>query len=157
MVRTLYASQVRVPGFMVKQFYVAGSLRNANGGFELQARNPMGDGRLTGIRDFQVDGTRVDVAAVSAIRAGDTAWTLATAVTPMTPVLFRKGDVVTFHVAGITLSPGTHRLDLDLIERDLGELLLTLEDRVAPGAGPTGMPGGGPTGSPGPAGGSPGA
>jgi hypothetical protein len=122
---------MRVPGFMVKQFYVAGSLRNANGGFELQARNPMGDGHLTSIREFQVDGTKVDPSAVSAIRAGDATWTPATAVSAATPVLFRKGDAVTFHVAGITLSPGRHRLDLDLVERDLGQLLLTLEDNVA--------------------------
>jgi hypothetical protein len=122
---------MRVPDFMVRQFYVGGSLRNDDAGFRLQARNPLADGRLTGVRRFAVDGTPIELSSVSALREGDADWLSATDLSPTSPVIFRKGDVVTFHVAGPALEPGQHKLDLDLIERDAGLLSLSLSDTLA--------------------------
>jgi hypothetical protein len=122
---------MRIPDFMVRQFYVGGSLRNDEAGFRLQARNPLADGRLVGVRRFAVDGAAVDLSSVSAIRDGDADWLSAADVSPTSPVTFRKGDVVTFHVAGSALQPGAHKLDLDLIERDAGLLSLSLSDTLA--------------------------
>jgi hypothetical protein len=122
---------MRVPDFMVRQFYVGGSLRNDDAGFRLQARNPLADGRLVGVRRFAVDGAAIELSAVRANRQGEADWTSATDVSPTSPVLFRKGDVVTFHVAGPALEAGRHKLDLDLIERDAGLLSLSLSDTVA--------------------------
>ena len=62
---------MRVPGFMVKQFYVAGSLRNTPTGFSVQARNGMADGLLVGIGAISVDGVAIEPAAVSAQREGE--------------------------------------------------------------------------------------
>jgi hypothetical protein len=122
---------MRVPDVMVRRFYVDGSLRNDAAGFQLQASNPLADGRLVGVRRFAVDNAPIELSSVSAIRDGDAAWVSAADVSPTSPVLFRKGDVVTFHVRGPALVPGQHRLDLDLIERDAGLLSLTLSDTVA--------------------------
>lgn len=122
---------MRVPAFLVRQFYVAGSLRNVEGGFQLQARNALTDGMLVGIGAFAVDGQAIEPGAVSAVRGGDTTWIRAADVSRYAPVAFRKGDAVTFHVAGPPLAPGVHRLDLDLIERDAGLLSLTLDEEVA--------------------------
>ena len=124
---------MRVPGFIVRQFYVGGSLRNAGDGFELQARNPMGDGSLVGIRRIAVDGTGVEPTAVTAWRNGSNEVIPATAVTRETPVSFRKGDAVTFHIAGKPLSAGKHKLELEIVERDAGLLQLSLEDKLAEG------------------------
>lgn len=120
-----------MPGFLVRQFYLKGSLRNEEGGFRLEARNPMGDGMLVGIGRFSVDGDPIDRADVSAIRDGDAEWTIGAAVSRMSPVLFRKGDHVTFHVADRTLSQGKHKLELEIIERDAGSLSLSLEDEIS--------------------------
>jgi hypothetical protein len=122
---------VRVPGFLVRQFYIGGSLRNAGDGFELQARNPMGDGNLVGIRRIAVDGTAIEPTAVSARRNGSDEVIPAIAVSRHTPVRFRKGDAVTFHIAGHPLSAGKHKLELEIIERDAGLLQLSLEDKLA--------------------------
>jgi hypothetical protein len=122
---------MRVPGFIVKQFYVGGSLRNAGDGFELQARNPMGTGSLVEIRSIGVDGTAVSPSAVTARRAGSDQEVRATDVTRLTPVAFQKGDTVTFHISGQPLSPGRHRLELEIVERDAGLLQLSLEDDLA--------------------------
>jgi hypothetical protein len=122
---------MRVPGFIVRKFYVNGSLRNADGGFQLQATNPLGDGLLVGIGRFAVDGEGIDPADVSAIRDGDADWTRGNEVSAASAVAFHKGDRVTFHVAGRTLSAGRHRLEVEIFERDAGRLSLTLEDDIA--------------------------
>jgi hypothetical protein len=122
---------VRVPGFIVGQFYVGGSLRNAGDGFELQARNPMGDGSLVGIQRIAVDGTTIEPTAVTARRDGSDEVIPATAVSRQTPVIFRKGDAVTFHISGHTLSAGKHKLELEIVERDAGLLQLSLEDKLS--------------------------
>jgi hypothetical protein len=121
---------MRVPGFIVNKFYVKGSLRNADGGFQLQARNPLGDGMLVGIGRFAVDGEPIDPSDVSAIRDGDTEWTRGDAVSKTSPVAFRKGDAVTFNIAGRELRPGKHKLEVEIFERDAGQLSLSLEDTI---------------------------
>jgi hypothetical protein len=121
---------MRVPGFIVNRFYVKGSLRNADGGFQLEARNPLGDGMLVGIGRFAVDGEPIDPADVSAIRDGDTEWTRGDAVSRTSPVTFRKGDAVTFNIAGRQLKPGKHKLEVEIFERDAGQLSLSLEDSI---------------------------
>jgi hypothetical protein len=122
---------MRVPGFIVNRFYVKGSLRNADGGFQLQARNPLGDGMLVGIGRFAVDGDSIDPGDVSAIRDGDSDWTRGDQVSSTSPVAFHKGDAVTFNVAGRTLQPGKHKLEVEIFERDAGRLSLTLEDHLS--------------------------
>lgn len=124
---------MRVPGFIVRQFYVKGSLRNADGGFQLKARNPLGDGLLVGIGQFSVDGESIDPGDVSAIRDGDADWTRGDEVSRLSPVAFKKGDAVTFNVAGRTLTAGKHRLEVEIFERDAGRLSLSLEDDIAKG------------------------
>ncbi len=56
---------MRVPDFMVRQFYVGGSLQHEGDGFRLQARNGLADGTLVGIGRISVDGQLVDPAAVT--------------------------------------------------------------------------------------------
>jgi hypothetical protein len=123
---------MRVPDFLVRQFYVAGSLQTEGDGFRLQARNGIGDGTLVGIWKLTVDGTPIDLASVTATREGDDRVYRATDVSPTTPVSFRRNDVVTLHVAGFPLSPGDHRFEVELVEVNAGSLTLTLKDRPRP-------------------------
>jgi hypothetical protein len=121
---------VRVPGFLLRQLYIQGSLRNEPGGFSLQARNPLGDGTLTRIGRISVDGQDIAAEDVSAIREGDPTIYRAADVTPQAPVTFRRGDVVTFHVTGWELEPGEHRLELEVDELNLGHVSLAIRDRI---------------------------
>ena len=121
---------MRVPDFLVRQFYVPGSLRHEADGFSLQARNGMGEGTLVGIGTVAVDGTVIDPAAISATRAGDGTVHRAADVSRSAPVSFGRGDVVTFHIAGYTLAPGEHRFEVEVFELNLGSLQLSLKDAV---------------------------
>jgi hypothetical protein len=121
---------VRIPGFIARQFYVAGSLRNTADGFELQAQNPMGAGVLVGVGQMKVDGREIDPETVTARRAGDPDAIRAKDVTRIQPVAVSKGDRVTLHVDGAPLPPGEHELDVELFELNLGELSFSISDRV---------------------------
>jgi hypothetical protein len=122
---------VRIPGFIARQFYVAGSLRNTDSGFQLQAQNPMGDGVLVGVGQMRVDGRDIAADAVSAQRPGDPTPIRATDVSATNPVVVTRGDHVTLHVSGPSLAPGEHELEVELFERNIGQLSFAISDTVA--------------------------
>ena len=122
---------MNVPGFLVRQFYVAGSLRNAGEGFELRARNAFGDGMLVGIGRLSVDGRPIDRAAVAAFPDDGSSPILAADVSRRRPVRFRRGDAITLRVAGTVLEPGEHHLAVELDELNLGRLRFEISDRLA--------------------------
>jgi hypothetical protein len=122
---------MQVPGFIARQFYVQGSLRNTPDGYQLEAHNPMGDGTLVGIGKIAVDGQTVPIESVTAVRQGDPEPIAATALSAMSPIRVRKGDRVTLSIRGPQLTVGDHRLEVELFERDLGALRFSLTDRVA--------------------------
>ena len=120
---------MNIPGFIARQFYVAGSLRNTGTGWELQAQNPMGDGVLVGVGRMSVDGKEIPAASVSAQRAGE-AEIRAEDVSATRPVKVQKGDRVTLAVDGEALSRGEHKLEVELFELNLGRLAFSISDTV---------------------------
>jgi hypothetical protein len=127
---------VHIPGFIARQFYVAGSLRNTAAGFQLEAHNPMGDGTLVGVGRLRVDGNDVPADAVTAQRAGADEPIRAVDISRQQPVHVSKGDRVVLHVAGHPLAPGEHKLEVELYELNLGRLAFSLTDRLAADAQP---------------------
>jgi len=122
---------VNIPGFIARQFYVAGSLRNTDSGWELQAQNPMGDGVLVGVGRMLVDGREIPAGSVSAQRAGDAERIRAEDVSRTQPVNIHKGDRVTLAVDGEPLSPGEHKLEVELFELNMGRLSFSIADTIA--------------------------
>lgn len=123
---------MNIPGFIARQFYVSGSLRNTPTGFQLEARNPMGDGTLVGVGRLRIDGSDIPAEAVSAQKAGaDEPPMQASAVTSDQPVRVSKGDRVILRVEGDPLAPGEHKLEVELFELNLGRLRFSLSDTLA--------------------------
>jgi hypothetical protein len=125
---------MRVPGFLVRQFHVGGSLRRDGDGFSIQARNPLGDGTLVKIGQVSVDGHAIEPQSITATRDGEEGVHHAADVSQATPVTFRKGDVVTFHIAGHPLEPGKHRFEIEVFELNMGRLHLAFDDTLKPSA-----------------------
>ena len=121
---------MNIPGFIARQFYVAGSLRNTDTGWELQAHNPMGDGTLVGVGKIKVDGTDIPVEAVTAQRTGEAEPIRAVDVSRQRPVSVFRGDRVTLAVEGTPLATGEHRLDVELYELNMGRLSFSIKDQV---------------------------
>ncbi len=122
---------MNIPGFLARQFYVAGSLRNNESGWELQAQNPMGAGTLVGIGKLRVDGRDIAAESVTAQRSGDPEPIRAQNVSRTNPVSVFKGDHVTLHVDGEPLTAGEHRLEVELYEINMGRLSFSITDRIA--------------------------
>jgi hypothetical protein len=122
---------VNVPGFIARQFYVAGSLRNYDDGFQLEAHNPLGNGTLVGVGRIRVDGTDIEPARVSAQLSGEPTPIRAADVSVTNPIAVRQGDRVTLRVAGAPLAAGRHELHVELIEVNLGRLAFSISDDLA--------------------------
>ena len=123
---------MKIPGFIARSFYVGGSLRNTDRGFEMQAQNPMGDGVLVGVGRMRVDDRDIDPATVTAQRPSDPEPLRAADVSRMNPVHVTKGDRVTLHVDGEPLAPGEHKLEVELTELNLGQLAFAITDDIRP-------------------------
>lgn len=121
---------MKVPGFLVKQFYVSGSLRNTASGFSLQARNPMGDGLLVGVGRVAVNGREIPLDRITAQRVGEAQTFRASDVNSRNPIPVRQGDRVTLNVSGLKLASGKHQLEVELFEGSLGTLRLSVADRL---------------------------
>jgi hypothetical protein len=121
---------VNIPGFIARQFYVAGSLRNTDSGWELQAHNPMGDGTLVGVGKLRVDGQEIPAESVTAQRTGEAEPIRAQDVSRTRPVTVFKGDRVTLAVAGVPLAAGQHSLEVELFELNLGRLSFSITDHI---------------------------
>lgn len=121
---------MNIPGFIARQFYVAGSLRNTETGWELQAQNPMGDGTLIGVGTMRVDGEAIPAERVTARRTGDPEPIRAMDASRTRPVSVFRGDKVTLHVEGEPLEAGEHRLDVVLDELNLGRLSFSITDTI---------------------------
>jgi hypothetical protein len=128
--QTGYAAPMRVPDFLVRQFYVKGSLQPEGDGFRLQARNGMGDGTLVGISRVTMDGQQIEPSSISAQLVGSDTVHQAADVSRAAPVSFSRGDVVTFRIAGYPLTPGEHRFEVEIYEVNLGLVQLALKDTV---------------------------
>ena len=122
---------MNIPGFIARQFYVSGSLRNTDSGWELQAQNPMGDGVLVGVGRMSVDGREIPAESVSAQRVGEDERLRAKDVSRTNPVKVSKGDRVTLAVEGEQLAAGEHKLDVELVELNLGALSFSISDKIA--------------------------
>ena len=122
---------MNVPGFIARQFYVSGSLRNTESGWEVKAQNPMGSGVLVGVGRLRVDGTDIAPEAVTAQRDGDAEVMSASEVSRQRPVRVGKGDQVTLRVAAQPLASGEHTLDVELFEVNMGRLAFSITDRVS--------------------------
>ena len=122
---------MNIPGFIARQFYVAGSLRNTESGFELQAQNPMGAGTLVGVGRIRVDGLDIPADSVSARRSDEAEPIRAQDISKFKPVSVFKGDQITLHVDGEPLPSGEHRLEVELFELNLGRLAFSITDSIA--------------------------
>ena len=122
---------MNVPGFIARQFYVAGSLRNTTDGFALDAHNPLGGGTLVGVGRMRVDGRELPADAVTAHRPGSDEPVRAVEVSRANPIRVELGDRVTLRVVGEPLAPGRHELEVELFELNLGRLAFTISDRLA--------------------------
>lgn len=118
-----------VPSFLLKKLYVKGSFKNTSNGFQLSLKNTLVPGTLLGISPLQIDGRDVPLDRIQLV-VGENAPMRANQITFDKPSTFQLNAVVTFLVDDQPLSPGPHRLTVQVNTKEAGELKIDAEDTI---------------------------
>jgi hypothetical protein len=119
---------MQIPAFMLKQFYQAGSLANAEQGFQFALTNPMVPATIVEILEVSVGGTPYALESLTFAQDGITREALS--VSEAMPVTFKKGAVVAVTARGQILAPGTHALTVKVRTDEFGPLKVEVEDHI---------------------------
>ncbi len=118
-----------IPSFLLKKLYVKGSFKNTPNGFELALRNTLAPGTLIGISPMQIDGREIPLAHVL-IATGDAAPVRASGISLASPRQFPLNVIVKFQVEDQPLTPGNHRVTVQVNTKEAGELKIDAEDSI---------------------------
>jgi hypothetical protein len=119
---------MQVPAFMLKQFYQAGSLRNAEHGLQFALTNPLMPATIVEILEVAIAGKVHDLTSIAFSQDG--AQREAPSVSHEAPVAFKKGAVVTVTILGESLEPGTHAVSFKVKTGEFGSLQVDVEDTI---------------------------
>lgn len=118
-----------IPNFIIKKLYVSGSLRNQTDGVAFDIHNTLGPGILSHINSIKLDGEVypsnqivfiVDDKAIPGDQISDS--------TPMHLMLHQKATCI---IKGATASEGKHTLTMDLISKEAGKIVISIQDQLA--------------------------
>lgn len=109
-----------VPAFMLKKLFVKGSLRNNLEGFEFQLKNVLAPGTITGVLPLVVDDQTYCADNLYIIQSEEQR--AANQIGKEQPFSFALNSQVTMAVRGPQLKPGSHRIVIDVITKEAGEL-----------------------------------
>ncbi|HEC34230.1 MAG TPA: hypothetical protein ENI37_05885 [Chloroflexi bacterium] len=118
-----------IPPVLLKKLYVKGSLRAEGDGFALDLKNSIAPGTILGFKGLELDGAPVELAQVAIVRPGGQALP-ASDISADHPFQFPLGATFTLLVAGTSLEPGDHRLNIRVVVRDVGPLEIPVADRA---------------------------
>lgn len=118
----------KIPEFLLKAFYVKGSLCTDEDGFEFQLKNELGPARIIGARPLQLDRRPIPIEDCRFLH-GDSEASFAE-VTAEQSVLMRKGEAVTVRVRAAKLRPGRHTLGIGVVVKDMGPINFSITDQV---------------------------
>ena len=127
-VQSEHSSPRRVPGFLVFRVYRFGSLRRLADGFTFTLHNPTMPVFIQRVREFRVDGERIDPALIELICAGQTH--SAITLSPESPLEFSTGEDLTLVIHVSLTAPGKHEFELTGQLFGLGELTARWKDTL---------------------------
>lgn len=119
---------MQVPAFMLKQFYQAGSLKNAQSGLQFGLTNPLMPATIVEILEVAIAGHAHDLGRVAFAQDGIERGALS--VSQTAPVDFRKGALVTVMITGASLEPGRHGVRFQVRTLEFGSLSVEVEDTL---------------------------
>ena len=122
---------ITVPGFLLRRLYVKGSLRATQDGLAFEIKNSLGSGYARGMQPLILDGVEIPMEdSHFTIDERTVAFSEVTKDIPFTLALNRA---TTITAAGITLSPGTHKVGMGFDVQGLGTLRFDFTDVVPDG------------------------
>ena len=119
-----------IPQLLLRQLYTFGSLINENGGFRLSLKNRLTDVTLLRILRIRVNHHELSAADLQ-VDLGDGCWMPATAVSPDNPIPFALRQVAHIRAPALSLSAGTHEIEISIEVKPHGSLKFKVKDHVA--------------------------
>lgn len=120
---------MRIPSFLVREFYVKGNLRNNPYGFQWEMRNVFAPSTLWDVVSLEIDGRACPLERVILYPPGGAA-IRATEVNRHSPLRFDLGTKITVEVEGNPLPVGAHEILLRLRIKEMEEIEFSLEDSI---------------------------
>src|SRR5262245_20140994 len=120
---------MQVPGFLLRRLYVKGSLRNIDGGYELDLKNSLGSGYAEQVLPLTLDGAGVPLEAAGFIVDGEAI--RFDAVTAEKTITLAMGRVVTIRVEGDPIPAGKHKIGIGFVVTGMGKMQFDVTDAVA--------------------------
>ncbi|MEM1616387.1 MAG: hydroxymethylglutaryl-CoA reductase [Pyrobaculum sp.] len=113
-----------LPPSVLRQLYVQGSLANTPEGATFKLKNSLAPATVVGL-EVAVDGQKIPTEKIYVIIGGQKRGVTELAGQGQK---FAVRDEVTILLAGVTLSPGAHRIDIKAKTKEWGELAFDVTD-----------------------------
>ncbi len=120
-----------VPGFLLRRLYVKGSLRATEEGLAFEIKNSLGSGYARGMLPLTLDGT--DIPMEDSRFTVEDRLVAFTEVTKDVPFTLAFNRATTITAAGVSLTPGTHKVGMAFDVQGLGTLRFDFTDVVPDG------------------------
>jgi hypothetical protein len=118
-----------VPNFILKRMYVSGSLRSVPEGIAFDIKNSLGPGILLKINKIKL-GDLEFLAPSVVIKIGDTNIN-GKDISEKNPAMLFLNQTATCIVLGATLAAGMHTITLDLLSKEAGKVVISIQDQFA--------------------------
>lgn len=117
-----------IPNFILKRLYQKGSLRKLPEGIGFDIINNLGPGQISRLNGITLNGQLYKVDQIL-LKVNDSLL-LGESITEDNPATFFLNQVITCIIKD-ELPPGQYELTLDLISREAGKVVMTVQDELA--------------------------
>ncbi|MBY0451051.1 MAG: hypothetical protein K2X01_10555 [Cyanobacteria bacterium] len=118
-----------IPNFLLKRLYVLGSLKQNEEGVWFSFKNTVGAGTLTRLNRVRINENDFSAEQVW-IQVDVHEPQIAASVNEQSPLTVSLNQVITCHIKEITLDTGSHEITLDIISREAGHVVVSIEDKI---------------------------
>lgn len=122
-----------IPKFLLKRVYVSGSLRETSEGIAFDLFNSIGPGILTRLNNIMINDKTFSPQEIL-LKIGDTMFK-GHEISESNPAIFFHNQKSTCILLGAKLAKGLHTITVDLLSREAGKVVVTIEDNYAADAG----------------------
>ena len=117
-----------VPAYLLERIYVKDSLKNTEAGFEFAMKNVVDSGTLTRLMALELDGQALPLDRITVVTGQKER--PAAEITPGAPLHFSVGSTMILRVAGTTVQPGEHKLNVRVNTWEAGAVTIPITATV---------------------------
>jgi hypothetical protein len=117
-----------IPGVLLKQLYVKGSLRVLDGNTQFEIKNHLANATIQGM-SLAIDGQEIDRSLLSVSSEG--VESKASEISGTNPFRFAVHTPVVIKVHGLAIAPGQHTLTISPATKEIGVVSFSVSDTVA--------------------------